>query len=106
MLRALFEIRLRPGLLVGTSVGAVNAAFIASRAPSAATADQLAEVWCGLRREDVFPFSARALIVGIAGRRDHLVPDRALRRLLEQHVDFAAVVDASIPLHGDALDVI
>jgi NTE family protein len=105
MLRALFEHGLTPDLLVGTSVGAVNAAFIASRPPTAATADQLAEVWCRLRREDVFPFSARALIVGLAGRRDHLVPDSALRRLVEQHVEFADIGDASIPLHVVAFDV-
>jgi NTE family protein len=105
MLHALFEHGLRPDLLVGTSVGAVNAAFIASRAPSATTADQLAEVWCRLRREDVFPFSPRALIVGLAGRRDHLVPDRALRRLLEQHVEFADIGEARIPLHVVAFDV-
>ena len=105
MLRALFEHGLRPDLLVGTSVGAVNAAFIASRAPSAATADQLAEVWCRLSREDVFPFSPRALIVGLAGRRDHLVPDRGLRRLVEQHVEFADIGEASIPLHIVAFDV-
>jgi NTE family protein len=105
MLRALFEYGVTPDLLVGTSVGAVNAAFIASRPPSAATADRLAEVWCRLRREDVFPLSARALIVGLAGRRDHLVPDGALRRLLEEHVEFADISEASIPLHIVAFDV-
>jgi NTE family protein len=105
MLHALFEQGLTPDLLVGTSVGAVNAAFIASRAPSTATADQLAEVWCGLRREDVFPFSPRTLIVGLTGRRDHLFPDRGLRRLLEQHVEFADISEASIPLHVVAFDV-
>jgi NTE family protein len=105
MLRALFEHGLAPDLLVGTSVGAVNAAFIASRAPSAATVDELAAVWCRLRREDLFPLSPRALIVGLAGRRDHFVPDRGLRRLIEQHVEVADIGEASIPLHLVAFDV-
>jgi NTE family protein len=105
MLRALYGHGITPDLLVGTSVGAVNAAFIASRPPTAATADQLAQVWCRLRREDLFPLSARALIVGLAGRRDHLVPDRALRRLLEQHIEFADIGEAGVPLHVVAFDV-
>jgi len=44
MLRALYESGIVPDLLVTTSVGAVNAAFIASRPPTVATADELGEV--------------------------------------------------------------
>jgi NTE family protein len=105
MLRALFERDIAPDLLVGTSAGALNAAFIASRPPTVATADQLADVWCRLRREHVFPLSLRALIVGLAGRRDHLVPNGPLRRLVEEHVEFADIGHAAIPLHVVAFDV-
>jgi predicted acylesterase/phospholipase RssA len=38
MLQALYEREIRPDLVVGTSVGAINAAFIASRAPTVRTA--------------------------------------------------------------------
>jgi NTE family protein len=105
MLRALYRSGVVPDLLVGTSAGALNAGFIASRPPTVATTEQLADVWCRLRREQIFPFSPRALLVGLAGRRDHLVPGAPLRRLVQQHVEFADIGDAAIPLHVVAFDV-
>jgi hypothetical protein len=50
MLAALFEREIRPDLLVGTSAGALNAAFVASRPPTPATAAELAEIWRRLER--------------------------------------------------------
>ena len=47
MLRALYERGVGPDLIVGTSVGALNGAFIASRPSTAATALELAEVGAG-----------------------------------------------------------
>src|ERR1700709_2238025 len=79
MLRALYEQGVVPDLLVGTSVGALNAGFVASRPQAPATAAELARVWRGLQREDIFPVSMRALVSGLCGQRDHLVPDRQLR---------------------------
>lgn len=50
MIRALYERGVTPDLLVATSVGAVNAAFLAGRPPTVATADALAEIWRTTRR--------------------------------------------------------
>jgi NTE family protein len=44
MLRALYERGIRPDLLAGTSAGALNAAYIASRAQIVETAKALADV--------------------------------------------------------------
>src|ERR1700726_2341720 len=81
MVHALYERGIMPDLLVGTSAGALNAAFLASRPATAATAEALAVIWRGLRRTDVLPLRPPALISGLAGRRDHLVPDLGLRQL-------------------------
>ena len=105
MLHALYECGIEPDLLVGTSAGALNAAFIASRPQSPATAAQLARIWRGLQREDVFPVSMSALVGGVCGRRDHLVRDHGLRRLVHRYVEFDDLVDASIPLHVVTFDV-
>jgi len=67
MLRALYESGIVPDLLVTISVGAVNAAFIASRPPTVATADELGEVWRGIRRSDVFPAHPIAGFLGFLG---------------------------------------
>ena len=105
MLEALYDRGIAPDVLVATSVGALNAAFIASRAQTVATAKALAHVWRDLQREDVFPVSLSALVGGVCGRRDHLVPDHGLRRLIRRYLEFDDLADAPIPLHLVAFDV-
>ena len=56
MLAALEARAFRPDLLVGTSAGALNAAFVGANGYDAAAIDRLAAIWRGLRRTDVFPF--------------------------------------------------
>jgi NTE family protein len=106
MLAALYERGISADVLVGTSMGSLNAAFVASRPQTAATAGELARVWSDIHREDVFPVSVRALVAGLCGQRDHLVPDRALRREVRRHVEFEDLSDARIPMHLVAFDVI
>jgi NTE family protein len=105
MLEALYERGIVPDVLMATSVGALNAAFIASRAQTIATARALARVWRDLQREDVFPVSLSALVGGLCGRRDHLVPDHGLRRLITRYLEFDDLADAPIPLHLVAFDL-
>jgi NTE family protein len=104
MLRALYERGIVPDLLVGTSVGAMNAAFVASRPQTVATARELEAVWCGLRRKDVFPLRPATLLSGLAGRRDHLVSDRGLRRVTARHLRITRLEEAGVPLHLIAYD--
>src|SRR6267154_4774803 len=79
MVHALYERGITPDLLIGASVGALNAAFLASRPATVATAQELAAVWRGLRRSDILPLRPATLITGLTGRRDHLIPDLAPR---------------------------
>jgi len=106
MLRALYERGVAPDLLVGTSAGALNAAFIASRPQTVATAEALAHVWRGLHREDIFPINPRMVISGLANHRDHLVPDTGLRRLAARHLQIERLEHASVPLHLVAFDLL
>jgi NTE family protein len=106
MLRALYERGITPDLLVGTSAGALNAAFIASRPQTVATAAQLAHVWQALHRQDVFPIVPRTVIGGLANHRDHLVPDNGLRRLAGRHLQFERLEQAPIPLHLVTFDLL
>jgi NTE family protein len=106
MLRALYERGIHPDLVVGTSVGALNGAFVASRPQTPGTADELAEIWRDLGRGDVFPLNPVTGFLGFFGVRDHLVPDASLRRLLDQHLEFGRLQDAPIELHVIATDVL
>jgi NTE family protein len=106
MLRALYERDIRPDLIVGTSAGALNGAFIASRPQTVATADELANVWRSLRRGDVFPLNPLTGLFGFLGARDHLVPQSGLKRLIERHTEVELIERTAIPLHVVAVDVI
>jgi predicted acylesterase/phospholipase RssA len=50
MVHAPHERGIAPDLLIGTSVGALNAAFLACRPATVTTAEELAAIWRGLRR--------------------------------------------------------
>jgi NTE family protein len=104
MLRALYERNIRPDLLVGTSVGAVNSAWIAGRS-DAGGVDRLAEIWLTLRRRDVFPINPLISAAGLLGRRNHFISNDSLRAVLETHVPFERLEDASIPLHVVTTDL-
>jgi NTE family protein len=106
MLGALYEREIVADVFVGTSIGALNAAFMASRPQTPATVDELVRVWRGLRREDVFPVSVRTLVGGLSGQRDHLVSDRALRRQVSRYIEFEDLSEAAVPIHAVAFDVL
>jgi NTE family protein len=106
MLHALYERGIVPDLLVATSVGALNAAFVASRPQTVATARELGRVWRNLQREDIFPVSMSALVGGCCGWRNHLVPNRGLRQLLRRYLEFEELAGATIPLHLVAFELI
>ena len=106
MLRALYERGIAPDLIVGTSAGALNGAYIASRPQVGTTAESLARIWRELRRGQVFPVSPLTGLLGFLGARDHLVPDSGLRRLIERHVECQGLEEMPIPLHVVAVDVV
>jgi NTE family protein len=105
MLRALYERGITADLLVGTSVGALNAAFIASRPQTPATATELAAVWSNVGRADAFPVGLRTFVGGLIGQRDHLVPTRGLRRIVRRHLQLDDLAEADIPLYVIAFDI-
>src|SRR5690349_16823602 len=106
MLRALLERDIHPDLIVGTSVGAVNGAFLASRGLDAHTVDELADLWLRMRRGRVFPVEPVTGLLGFLGARRNLVPGTALRRLIARHADHDRLEDLPIPLHVIACDVL
>jgi NTE family protein len=105
MLRALVEKEISPDLLVGTSAGALNAAFVAGHGMNPGAVDELAEVWAKLRSWSLFPLDPVRAVGALAGRSNALCSDRGLRRLLQQHLRFAALEDAPIPLVVMATDL-
>src|SRR5262245_11202694 len=84
MLCALEERGIRPDVIVGTSVGAVNGAWLAGHPETPVS--ELADVWRGLHRADVFPTDARRGLLALAGRRRSFFDEHPLRALIERYL--------------------
>jgi NTE family protein len=106
MLQALYEDGIRPDLLVGTSAGAINAAFVASRPSTVQTALDLQRIWRRLKRCQVFPANPLTAGLGVLGLKNHSVSPRSLRRLLSRHIEIDRLEDAPVDLHVLAADLL
>jgi NTE family protein len=105
MLLALAEAEITPDMIVGTSVGAMNGGWVASRCDTAGI-DALADLWGSLTRTKVFPTSLTVGLLGFLGQRRNLVPDSGIMHLLRHNLGFRRLEDAPIPLHVVATDVL
>jgi NTE family protein len=81
MLRALLERDIRPDLIVGTSIGAVNGALVAAD-PTRTVIGRLAELWSSRQARQVFGDSPPRQLARIARRGTHLHSPRPLRDML------------------------
>jgi NTE family protein len=108
-LRALLEHGVRPDLLVGCSVGALNAAFLAVD-PTERRLSELELLWRGLDRESVFGKGRTSLasqLLQVAVRReDHLYEATALRELVRRWVPVADLADTAVPCHVVTTDLL
>src|SRR5262245_1439825 len=90
MLRALADAGIRPDLVVGTSIGAINGVFVALDPLGAA--ERLADVWRSQVVRTAFGGSLFARLNTLARSGTHLHPNAPLRRLIEDELnvhDFA-----------------
>jgi NTE family protein len=102
---ALFEAGITPDLLVGTSVGALNAAFLSSR-PGLAGAQSLVDAWATLRRHEVASFSPIDLLAGFFGVRDHVLAASRLGALIRKWVEIEVLEDAKTTVVVVATDAL
>ncbi|MGN6512225.1 MAG: patatin-like phospholipase family protein [Lysobacteraceae bacterium] len=105
MLKALAGAGRVPDLVVGASVGAINAAYYAA-APDPTGVARLERIWLHLRSADVFPFSLLDTTLCLLGRRDHLARPAPLATLLGSQLPYRRLEDAPLPCHVVATDVL
>src|ERR1044071_8949401 len=104
MLHSLASHGIVADMVFGSSVGALNGAYYAGE-PTIAGVRKLEAIWRELRRQDVFPITARTLF-GFLRRRDFLVASDGLRKLIETHLSYRNLEDAKIPIHVVATDIL
>lgn len=104
-LHALFERDVRPDLAVGTSVGALNATWLAMD-PTTAGVAHLESSWRNMKEGDLFPGGrfkaswARMLVKG-----NKVFENSGLRKTIENTLGPAHFEDAQIPLAVTATDL-
>jgi NTE family protein len=105
MLQGLLETGIEPDLIVGSSVGALNGAFLAGK-PTMDRVEALTELWSRIRRRDIFPFRAPRLVAGMMGRRNHFFDPGPLRSfLLRLPFGFDRLEASAVPLHVVTTDL-
>ena len=97
MLRALLEAGITPDLVVGTSVGALNGAFLAAD-PTVETTVRLAALWNELSAAGgVFSGSFVERAATAVRSRTHLHRRGPLRQLLADHLPVERIEDLAVP---------
>ena len=102
MLRALLERGVKPDLVVGTSIGALNGAFVAAD-PTPAGAERLQELWsdrAGVLRGSLLQRAGTLVRTGT-----HLHPFGPLRQLLRQSLPVERIEDLPVPFECVAASV-
>jgi len=102
MVRALSEAGIRPDLVVGTSVGAINGAVIAAD-PEDRVAERLSDLWTSPAAREVFAASVPRQF-GRLVKRGHAHSSAPLRRLLAQLRD-VTFEDLKVPFQCCAASV-
>jgi NTE family protein len=86
MIRALLEHGIRPDVVVGTSIGAVNGVLVAAR-PQPSVTERLVELWASPAARAVFGDSAPRQLARLARAGTHLHSSTPLRAMLERELD-------------------
>lgn len=102
MLRVLMQRGLIPDLIVGTSVGAFNGAWLAA-SPTDAGVQQLEDIWTHMRQEDIFAGGTIGVLLHLMRRLPSLYGGEAihafLRRVLAlSELDAAVFEHLQVPL--------
>lgn len=103
MLQALLERGIIPDVVVGTSVGALNGAAIASQ-PTIATVQELKAAWLRLGKERIFA-SAFGGAGSLIRMGTHLHSNEPLRRLIEQLLPVRLIEELKVPFQCVAASI-
>lgn len=96
MVRALAEVGVRPDLVLGTSIGALNGAFVAAD-PGPEGAARLTEVWEAVVRDGVFLENPVRQAARVARYRTHLLSSAPLRHVIEHYLPVTRIEELAVP---------
>jgi len=97
MMQTLIEAGIVPDGLVGSSVGALNAAFMGWQ-PSTERVHELADQWLRLRTRDIFPGGNLVRLSHLARRHSYLFDSHALSALIHAWVPVRNLEELTVPV--------
>ncbi len=95
MLKALVEAGIRPDLILGTSIGAINGAVIAED-PSEAAVERLVELWTAVATSGVLGGSMLRRLTTLARTRTHAHSPNDLRTLIRSSLSARRIEDLAV----------
>jgi NTE family protein len=104
MLRALVERAIQPDVIIGTSVGALNGAVVAT-SPVLAQVDHLEAVWLELTGDRIFPGGAWRRAWNLLRRDDHIISNEGLQSIISGTLIAETFADLAVPLRVVTADL-
>ena len=104
ILRVLMRRGFQPARTVGTSVGALNGAFLAFY-PDVAGVDRLVEIWRGLEEERLIHFNPVRVAYRLASRQLYLFNSEFLQQLVAEHTPEDDFTATQVPLYLTATNL-
>ena len=101
MIKALAEAEISPDLVVGTSIGSINGAIVAS-GPIDAMSAHLVSMWDHLAGSGVLREGAISRLVNIARHRTHLHDNDSMRDLLLDWLPYETFEELPVPFQCSA----
>jgi NTE family protein len=103
ILRSLLEAGVYPDVLVGCSVGALNAACLAT-SPTLDQVARMEEMWASVRTSDIFGSGWHRAAVRLVTRQDHLCSPAPLRALIRSACPVRDLSELAVPVHVATTD--
>lgn len=104
LLEALFTEGIRPDVVIGCSVGSINAVSIAAE-PTLAGVQRLKHTWLRMRRDDFFPGGKIVSAWHAIRRGSHVFGNEGARRILETELPVDTFDELRIPAHVVAAEL-
>jgi NTE family protein len=104
MLRALLEAGIVPDMILGTSIGAVNGAVLASD-PTTASVERLTALWTSADEAGIFSGGMLSRIGTLARTRTHAHPNEPLRAALERALPVKLIEELTVPFQCVAASI-
>ena len=104
MLRALIEQRIRPDLVLGCSIGALNGVMVATD-PSLATVGRLQDVWMDLVGRDLLPAGFLPSTMQMVRKGESIQSSAALRDLISEVLTVERFDQLAVPFQCIATDI-